>query len=227
MSAQREGERGRGSAVMTAKSVLRTFLSVAMVVLIFFVLKKTIIVRLYPVCVSAVFLCAFGGTLLPVGRVLRCKWEPMVFRLACLSDKTIASSPHKKQIRCYCLKVTAAWCVFFLANGSVALYTALRGSDRLWSVYNGIVSYILMGAMFAVEYIIRKRVMSQLDSGAQAARDVQAASEVQVTGGTQVASSAHTRDTAGGTRYGPDGSAVLECHTPQVVVAQSYAGEGR
>lgn len=135
---------------------MRTAASAAVAVAVFFVLKKTIFVRLYPVAVSAVFLAVFGFTLLPFCKV------PIVFRFACLQDKSIARSANKEQVRRYCWKVTAAWCVFFAANGSVALWTALRGSDAVWSVYNGIVSYILMGAMFAIELIIRRRVNSKM-----------------------------------------------------------------
>lgn len=136
---------------------LRAALSLAMIVLVFFVLKKTIVVRLYPVCVSAVFLCAFGFSLLPIGRRV-----PFVFRLACLQDKSILSSPNKEKVRRYCRNVTAAWCVFFVANGLVALWSALCASDRVWSVYNGIVAYILMGVMFAVEYTIRRQVNKKM-----------------------------------------------------------------
>lgn len=141
---------------MTKGGVLHTVLSVAVIVVVFFVLKKTILVRLYPVCVSAVFLTVFGTSLLPI-----CK-EPFVFRLACLQDRSIAKSANKERVRRYCRRVTIAWCVFFVANGSVALWTALRGSDAVWSVYNGIVSYALMGAMFATEFIIRRRVNSKM-----------------------------------------------------------------
>lgn len=156
---QKQNARLMPGAVRLMAGVLRALLSVAVVWVVFFVLKKTIAVRLYPVCVSAVFLTVFGTTLLPHNIRGR---GPMVFRLACLKDKSIANSPYRDKIFNYCRSVTAAWCVFFVVNGSVALWTALRGSDKVWSVYNGIVSYILMGAMFAVEYMIRRQVNAKM-----------------------------------------------------------------
>ena len=44
-----------------------------------------------------------------------------------------------------------------MLNGSVAVYTAFFASDRVWSIYNGGISYVLMGILFSVEYLIRKR----------------------------------------------------------------------
>ena len=58
----------------------------------------------------------------------------------------------------YTRKVTMAWQVFFLVNGSVALATAMLGNVSVWSLYNGFVAYLLMGMMFAAEYLIRRRV---------------------------------------------------------------------
>ena len=45
-----------------------------------------------------------------------------------------------------------------MLNGSVAVYTAFFASDRVRSIYNGGISYVLMGILFSVEYLIRKRV---------------------------------------------------------------------
>ena len=42
-----------------------------------------------------------------------------------------------------------------LANGTVALDSALNRSDAWWALYNGLISYIAMGLMFAGEYAVR------------------------------------------------------------------------
>ena len=47
----------------------------------------------------------------------------------------------------------------FYINGSLALATVLIGDPALWALYNGFISYILLGLMFAGEYLIRLRVM--------------------------------------------------------------------
>lgn len=113
-----------------------------------FITNSPLVLKLYPVLVSAVLLCAFGVTLFypPV----------MVFRLALLQDKTIRGSLAEKRIERYCRKVTLVWCAFFILNGGIALGTVFFASDRFWSIYNGGISYILMGLVFAGEFMVRK-----------------------------------------------------------------------
>ena len=55
----------------------------------------------------------------------------------------------------YCRKVTIVWCGFFVANASVALWTIRSGDIKLWTLYNGLLSYLIMGLLFAVEYAVR------------------------------------------------------------------------
>jgi acyl-CoA synthetase (AMP-forming)/AMP-acid ligase II/3-hydroxymyristoyl/3-hydroxydecanoyl-(acyl carrier protein) dehydratase len=86
----------------------------------------------------------------------------MIFRFARFQDKSIEVSPAKKRIARYCKKVTLLWCGFFILNGSVSACTAFAASDVLWSIYNGGVSYILMGLLFTGEYIIRKQVNKKM-----------------------------------------------------------------
>lgn len=54
-------------------------------------------------------------------------------------------------------KVTQVWCLFFILNALVALYTVYFASTQVWVIYNGFISYVLMGALMLGEYILRKR----------------------------------------------------------------------
>jgi len=103
---------------------------------------------------NVLFIFAFGLTLF--------QGPPMIYRFAVLTDKSIPNSPGEKRIAEYCRKVTIVWVLFFVFNGSAALLTILSGSDALWSVYNGGISYILIGTLFAGEYIIRKKVQKNM-----------------------------------------------------------------
>ena len=78
----------------------------------------------------------------------------IIFRFATLADKSIAGSSYENQVRLYCKKVTIVWCCFFILNGTAAALTTfadkLFGLDqeqarRVWAVYNGGISYALMG----------------------------------------------------------------------------------
>lgn len=115
---------------------------------------KDVFIKLYPVLMNLIFLFSFGSTLF-IGPVI-------VFRFACLADKKLAGSFIAGRVEKYCRKVTIVWCVFFILNGAAALYTVLSQNDKIWSIYNGGISYLLMGILFAVEFAIRKVVNSKM-----------------------------------------------------------------
>ena len=57
----------------------------------------------------------------------------------------------------YTRRVTQVWCVFFVVNGLIAFMTAWLGDLQLWALYNGLVSYLLIGLLLVLEWIIRKK----------------------------------------------------------------------
>jgi uncharacterized membrane protein len=58
------------------------------------------------------------------------------------------------------------WCAFFVANGAVAAALALSGRRELWAAYTGVVAYLLMGLLFAGEYLVRRRKFAAGPEGA-------------------------------------------------------------
>jgi uncharacterized membrane protein len=100
----------------------------------------------YPVLVNAVMLLVFGASLV---------YPPTVVeRIARWHDPDLPSAAAP-----YLRRVTLAWCVFFVGNGAIALYTAVRASFSTWALYNGFIAYLLIGAMFAAELLTRRRAM--------------------------------------------------------------------
>ena len=57
--------------------------------------------------------------------------------------------------------MTKAWCVFFVLNGAIATVTAIIGDLKLWTWWNGLLSYGAMGLMFGGEYLLRCRLKAQ------------------------------------------------------------------
>jgi acyl-coenzyme A synthetase/AMP-(fatty) acid ligase/3-hydroxymyristoyl/3-hydroxydecanoyl-(acyl carrier protein) dehydratase len=90
----------------------------------------------------------------------------MIFRFATMQDKSIKGSLEEKHVASYCRKVTWMWCGFFIFNGGIAAITIFFGSDIIWSVYNGGISYILMGSLFAGEFLVRKMVQKRMPKAA-------------------------------------------------------------
>lgn len=124
-----------------------------------FITGKQIFLRLYSVVISITFLFVFGSTLF---------FEPnIIFRFATLADKSIKGSSYENQVKAYCKKVTIIWCCFFILNGTASVCTAFaeklfnvseEKASSIWSIYNGGISYVLMGVLFIVEFIVRKIV---------------------------------------------------------------------
>ena len=115
---------------------------------------QTLFIKLYPVLMNLIFLFTFGSTLFLSPNIC--------FRFACLAQKNLSKSHIARRVEKYCFKVTIIWCIFFILNGSAALYTVFSKSDKIWSIYNGGISYGLMGVLFAVEFLVRMVVNSKM-----------------------------------------------------------------
>ena len=62
----------------------------------------------------------------------------------------------------YTRQVTQVWCAFFVLNGLVATWTAVWSSREIWALYNGFLSYIAMGLLFAGEWLMRRRLFPRV-----------------------------------------------------------------
>ena len=78
---------------------------------------------------------------------------PIIERLARLKEPDLPAAGVR-----YTRKVTRVWCGFFVFNASVAAATALYADLATWTLYNGLVSYVLMGLLFCGEWLVRRRL---------------------------------------------------------------------
>ncbi|EIH4284747.1 hypothetical protein CFJ09_005446 [Escherichia coli] len=113
-----------------------------------FLLKTHQLLLFYPVVVNAVMLAVFGGSLRST--------MPIVERLARLQEPDLP----EKAVR-YTRRVTQVWCLFFIFNGSIALFTTLYGNMPLWTAWNGIIAYLLIGFLTAGEWLIRCQMIKR------------------------------------------------------------------
>lgn len=100
--------------------------------------------KLYPVLVNAAMLAAFAYSLMAP--------PSMVERLARLREPDLPAVAVE-----YTRRVTQVWCGFFVVNGALAFGTAVWASEAVWSLYTGVISYLLMGALFGIEFLVRLR----------------------------------------------------------------------
>ena len=101
-------------------------------------------VYFYPVMVNTVLFSVFVSSLF--------RPQTIVEKIARLRDPRFSDLEIP-----YARKVTLAWSLFFAINGSVAFITVLVEDKFYWSIYNGAISYALMGLMFAGELYCRQR----------------------------------------------------------------------
>ena len=106
--------------------------------------NEPLALRFYPVLVNAVMFLIFSTSLFSP--------PSLIERLARLQHPRL---PAEGIV--YTRRVTQIWCVFFIMNGMIALTTALWTSFEIWSLYNGLIAYLLMGALLGGEYVIRRR----------------------------------------------------------------------
>jgi len=97
----------------------------------------------------AVPVVASGFAALLFGRSLA--GVPLVERFARADHPELIS-----ELTGYCRTVTRVWFVFLVANAAVALGLALFAPLATWALYTGLISYLLMGLVFAAEWLVRQ-----------------------------------------------------------------------
>ena len=86
----------------------------------------------------------------------------MVFFLSLFSEETVIQKFAKMLeggtlddfTRIYTRRLTYVWCIFCFLNLCVSILTVFM-PEKWWALYNGFISYLALGTMFAVEYIVR------------------------------------------------------------------------
>jgi uncharacterized membrane protein len=123
---------------------------VAGVVVVVLAARSPIVgLKAYPVLLSLGFAAVFAHSLL---------WPPpIVERIARLCHTELPLEANS-----YLRNVTIAWLMFFIMNAAISAATAASGNLRLWTLYNGLVSYLAMGVMFATEFLVRQLVHRRL-----------------------------------------------------------------
>lgn len=96
----------------------------------------------YPVVINLTMLGLFSYSLL--------RGPSMIEQLARLKEPDLPQTAIG-----YLNKVTLIWCGLFIFNASVALYTAIYTDLATWTLYNGLIAYLLIGLLLAGEWLYR------------------------------------------------------------------------
>lgn len=96
----------------------------------------------YPVIVNLVMFSVFAFSLKQQQNIIEC--------FARTQDPNLP-----EEAIAYTRKVTKLWCGFFVINGTIALITCFM-SLKIWTLYNGFISYILIGTLMGTEWLVRQ-----------------------------------------------------------------------
>ena len=133
----------RGAAM--ARPFLPPLVGIGVAVIAVALLDASVAARAYPVIMSLGMAAAFGLSLR--------RPPSLVEAIAALTEPD--PSPAARR---YMRRVTLLWCVFLLGNAAVSAATLASDDLRLWTLYNGLISYLLMGLLFAGELAVRRVV---------------------------------------------------------------------
>lgn len=143
------------SAGKVARQLCPPLIAVALVIAALGLLHPDWAAKAYPVLMSAAFGMAFGLSLIRPPTLVE------------IFAETRAPNPSSAA-RGYMRKVTWIWFIFLSANALTSLAVTAWGSAGWWTFYNGFLSYVLMGLLFTVEWLIRRRVRARSSGKMQA-----------------------------------------------------------
>lgn len=120
----------------TFAPIIFTFL-----IIFLFYIKRIVVLKFYPpICNLFIFLVFFGSLF---------SKETIIEKFARLNSPVLKDSALR-----YAKKVNYLWVIFTFLNFLISVWTIFL-SDNIWMIYNGCVSYLLVGLVFGVEYIVR------------------------------------------------------------------------
>lgn len=123
------------------------FLGGLCLVLLLFIFQNELFLKAYPVLTNSLLALTF---------LLSLKSTPAIEHFARKMNVKMT-----KDKRAYCRKATLAWGVFLSINALISFATVFA-SIEVWTLYNGFISYILIGLMAASEFVARKRTQKCL-----------------------------------------------------------------
>ncbi len=122
---------------------------IMLLVILIFHYTSWIVAKYYPVIVNFVLFCIFFGSTFSE--------ETVIQKMAKLMEPNI-----KPKALEYTRRLTYIWSIFMLANFFISLATVFM-SEKVWAIYNGFLSYMLVGGFFIIEYMVRINFKKKYD----------------------------------------------------------------
>jgi uncharacterized membrane protein len=133
--------RRRGGGLMPRWSLLL----IACVLLALLAVRPVLAAQAYPPLISLCLAATFAWSL--------ARPPSAIERIARLSHPDMPPTAIA-----YTRNVTKVWTIFFVANAAIASACALWFTVAIWTLWTGLISYLLIGALFLGELVVRRIV---------------------------------------------------------------------
>lgn len=93
------------------------------------------------------------------GRTLRSGQEPLIGTFARLEREQLHCLAEPKllpRMASYTRRLTQIWSALFILMALIAAVLAVSGQFKMWMIFTGVISYLLVGVLFVGEYIYRR-----------------------------------------------------------------------
>jgi uncharacterized membrane protein len=107
-----------------------------------------IFIKLYPALASIAYL-----TIMITSFIFP---PPLAYYFVDIFDKKIKTKIPKEIFDNFCFRASVVWCVFFFVDAIIAVITVYFSSELVWGIYNGGITYCIMGLIFVGEFIVLK-----------------------------------------------------------------------
>jgi len=120
------------------------WLIAAILSFVLFFTKNDFFLKIYPVLMNCAVAAFFGTSLLK---------KPLI---------EIFAERMRVELddfgRAYARRATIAWTIFLCGNAAISFATVFATTE-IWTLYNGFISYVLIGLMMLGEFLVRKKAM--------------------------------------------------------------------
>lgn len=122
---------------------------ISAIFLIYFVVNLEELAYLYPVFINTIF-----GTIFAISL----KDEALITKIAKKQANLRGKILDQKAIN-YTRNLTKIWVIFFVLNALISFALIFLDNKIYWTLYCGVISYILIGMLFGAEILYRKFIL--------------------------------------------------------------------
>ncbi len=124
---------------------------VAVFISAFAIADQMLAIKAYPVLMSLSAAAMFGASLL---------YPPSLIERIARLRGIVPDGPAQAYMR----RLSGIWLAFLIANAAISAAVSVWGDMDLWALYNGLLSYLLIGALFFGEMLLRDWIVRRMVS---------------------------------------------------------------